>query len=232
MRGFATRRCAVLPPGDARFCHRRCAVLPPATRGFATGHARFAAGDARFAIAVADPSVIFLPKSAARRLGCSDAVTTGTGGTLIEARHHNFQRRITFVRSVRSCRQVLTRDFRRVRLWFRHVYFQSARGCPGGRIGGFVERLWWLGQRVLGRRHVGFDAGVNFRLDVGIGLGFNININIDIDCRHQRQLGHQPTKRRDYQHAERWRAEHAGDLTSDHAAHDARREERKAWHRL
>jgi len=141
------------------------------------------------------------------------------------------QRWITSVTSFRSCRQVLTRDFRRVRLWFRHVYFQSARGCPGGRIGGFVERLWWLGQRVLGNRHVRVNAGVNFRLDVGIGLGFNIDIDF-LDRRRQRQLGHQPTKRRYYQHAERRCAEHAGHLTSDHAAHDAHRQERKAWHRL
>ena len=199
-RGSArVRRCAV--------CHRRRAVCLRRCRSVGT----------------------LPPKSAAERLGCPDVVTTGTGATLIEARYRNFQRWITSVTPVRSCRQVLTRDFRRVRLWFRHVYFQSARGCPGGRIGGFVERLWWLGQRVLGSHHVCFDAGVNFRLDVGIGLGFDINF---LDCRRRRQLGYQPTKRRYQQHAERWCAEHAGDLTSNHAAHDAHREERKAWHRL
>ena len=141
---------------------------------------------------------------------------------------------ITSVTSARSCRQVLTRDSRRVRLWFGHVYFQFARGCPGGRIDGFVQRLWWLGQRFLGSRHVGFDAGVNFRLDVGfdVGVNFRLGIGLDIDSRRQRQLGYQPTKRRYDQHAKRWCAEHAGDLTSDHAAHDAHREERKAWHRL
>ena len=40
--------------------------------------------DALSAIAVADPPVTFLPKRAAERLGCSDAVTTETGGALVK----------------------------------------------------------------------------------------------------------------------------------------------------
>ena len=165
--------------------HRRCAVCLCCCRSIGT----------------------LLPKSAAERLGCPDAVTTGAGATLIEARYRNFRRWITSVTSVRSCRQVLTRDFRRVRLWFHHVYFQSARGCHGGRIGGFVERLWWVGQHALRRRcHAGVDTDLVDRRRVDWRFG--------------------------HQHAERWCAEHTGVLTSNHATHDAHREERKAWHRL
>src|SRR3569833_316935 len=61
--------------------------------------------------------------------------------------------RFTSVTSIRSCRHLLTSHLRQVRLWFANVYIHSSRGRTGRRTHRFVERMWWLGDRLgqLGR---------------------------------------------------------------------------------